>query len=111
MQTHSTSKETWTFEDLYNMLMWDIEPELTTDSLPFLEMMYEGESPEEHAKRMEWYAKAFDTVTERLTLVTDAWNEQVKTLKKDILQVQQDESADDDSTAMSDLEQQISEQL
>lgn len=52
-------------ETFYNMLMWDIEPELTTDMLPELDLLYAEESPEDRMVRLAWYTEAFELLKER----------------------------------------------
>lgn len=46
-------------EDVYNVLMAGIEPELLLSRIPMLDALYAGESPEEHEARMEKYAVAY----------------------------------------------------
>ena len=48
-----------TGDELYNMLMGGIEPDLTTDQLPLLDQKYQGEIPEQAKIRAERYEKAF----------------------------------------------------
>ncbi|PIR50809.1 hypothetical protein COU78_04505 [Candidatus Peregrinibacteria bacterium CG10_big_fil_rev_8_21_14_0_10_49_24] len=51
-------------EQIYNMLMAEIEPELLLETIPSLDAKYKGESPEEHKERMKRYKaayKKFDT--------------------------------------------------
>lgn len=47
-------------EDLYNILMGAIEPDLTTQMIPVLDEVYLGETEQEREKRMERYAAAID---------------------------------------------------
>ncbi len=46
-------------DELYNLLMGKIEPELTTDQLPLLDERYHGETPDESKARAKRYEKAF----------------------------------------------------
>lgn len=46
-------------EQLYNMLMRDIEPDLLTYNLPKLDEYYADETDDEHQNRMERYNKAY----------------------------------------------------
>ena len=45
--------------EIYNILMEQIEPDLTTDMLPLLDTMYMNETVEECEKRGERYGEAF----------------------------------------------------
>lgn len=46
-------------EDIYNLIMGRIEPDLTTEMLPLLDDLYIHETPEQRAVRAEWYNKVF----------------------------------------------------
>lgn len=48
-----------TGDQLYNMLMSKIEPDLTTDQLPLLDEKYKNETPEQAQVRAQRYEKAF----------------------------------------------------
>ncbi len=52
--------------ELYDLLMKDIEPELTSRSIATLTTKYRKETREEAAKRAERYAKAFQEYDRRL---------------------------------------------
>lgn len=51
---------THNFTDLYNFVMSGLEPELTTDVMPYLDEMYEDETPAEQAERLERYQSAIN---------------------------------------------------
>lgn len=55
--------------EFYDLLMGEIEPDLTTALLPLLPEMYADETPQEHAKRMIRYEKAFNAFDERSMVV------------------------------------------
>lgn len=48
-----------TGDELYNLLMSAIEPDLTTDQLPLLDEKYKSETPEQAKARADRYEKAF----------------------------------------------------
>ncbi|UPA23015.1 hypothetical protein K8942_02270 [Candidatus Peribacteria bacterium] len=48
-----------TGEEMYDMIMERIEPDLTTKMLPQLDALYSYETPEQRAAREEWYTKVF----------------------------------------------------
>lgn len=48
----------------FDALMETIDPDLTSDNVPFLETRYAGESQEQRAKRMERYRAALDVCDE-----------------------------------------------
>ena len=65
-QTQFLSIRIPTGDELYNTLMVDIDPELTTDALPSLEEKYKHETPEESRARATRYEKAFAEYDRRL---------------------------------------------
>jgi hypothetical protein len=52
-------------EETYNLLMQEIEPELTMDFLPHLEEIYSSETESEREARWKWYAIAFELFDEQ----------------------------------------------
>lgn len=48
-----------TGDQLYNMLMSKIEPDLTTDQLPLLDKKYKNEMPDQAQIRAQRYEQAF----------------------------------------------------
>ncbi|HCX21379.1 MAG TPA: hypothetical protein DHN29_05660 [Cytophagales bacterium] len=52
-------------DEVYNMIMREIEIDLTTDNVSLMTEKYKDEAPEEKKERMERYKKAFATFTER----------------------------------------------
>ena len=68
-------------EDTYNLLMWEIEPDLTTVMLPHLDEIYEGETKKEQKNRLTWYAQAFEIFQERFALFMDVWKEGLKEVR------------------------------
>jgi hypothetical protein len=58
-------------EDLYNILMGAIEPDLTTNMIPVLDEVYFGETLEEHNARMQRYTKAVEAFRTRAAQFAD----------------------------------------
>lgn len=56
-----------TGDELYDMLMKSIEPELTADQIPLLDEKYKNETPKVAAIRAERYQKAFAEYDRRLS--------------------------------------------
>lgn len=46
-------------EQIYDLLMAEIEPELLLANIPALDIRYANETPEEHGVRMQRYAEAY----------------------------------------------------
>src|SRR3989338_10647154 len=83
--THTPSAD-WSIEDLYNFLMEDIEPDLTTTMFAFLDEIYAGESSGERATRGAYYAQAMETCFQRMDTMLHLCKENVSAFKVDILQ-------------------------
>lgn len=59
MSHTQTSPYVLNSEDIYNLVMGRIEPDLTTPMLPLLDDLYMNETKEQRAERAEWYNKVF----------------------------------------------------
>ena len=66
-----------TVEEVYNLIMREIEPELTTDMLPTLGELYPDETPQEWKKRQERYQRAFALYETRFTALMDQWKQDI----------------------------------
>lgn len=91
-------------EDFYNLLMYDIEPDLVTSRIPHLEAIYVGESEEERAARGERYSAAFDEFLLKFHALTDAWKHALLTFKDAIIGDIKREGARSDAAALSRIE-------
>ncbi len=83
MTTKSTQSGNATFptmpkilspDAVYDMLMRDIEPELTSDNVDGLSKKYENEKPDQARRRAERYALAFDEYDKRLDIYIEKLN-------------------------------------
>ena len=54
----SSAQDLCTLEDLYDIIMRGIEPELVSDNLDQLDQLYKEETPAENIKRLERYQQA-----------------------------------------------------
>jgi len=106
MPKHTTKNQAGglALEEIYNMLMYDIEPELMTDMLPELAEIYAGETEEERAERGERYARAFETFTERFAQILDLWKEELLAFKEKALAAFKERSTKEDAKKLSDIE-------
>ena len=99
-----------TAEQLYNRLMLDIEPELTTDVLPDLAVWYADETENERRERMERYAKAFEIFGECLLAFGKFWREQLEDFKKNTFETSEKSVASEEAKQIGDIEQSFSDQ-
>lgn len=63
---------------LYNFIMEQIEPELTTEGTKTLDEKYKSETPEERQVRAARYEKAFKLYDQRFAEYNAYWNKQMK---------------------------------
>ena len=94
-----------TLEDLYNLLMYDIEPDLMSERIPHLDAIYAGESAEERKARGERYAAAFEEFTLRFSVLMEAWKSALLTFKDAALKQFKQEAAVEDAAKLSEIEQ------
>lgn len=66
--TSTMANEQLAPQQIYDLIMWEIEPELTSDVIPTLEAKYANETSEEKSIRMERYTFAFEAFDEALSL-------------------------------------------
>ena len=76
---------TWTVEELYDLIMYEIEPELLTPMIPELEKIYKNETKEEHVERMERYRQAFMVFYERFDMLLMLWKNELEVFRKEAL--------------------------
>ncbi len=94
--------------ELYDALMWEIEPELTTELLPDLEFLYEKETPEERTLRAEWYSIAFEQLGERMKTFSADAKKHLTGIKNQIIALAQKDSAETDKGHLGDIERSLS---
>lgn len=75
--TNTHTQMSPTVEEIYNLLMSQIEPELTTDMLPQLGELYPDETPAEWRKRQERYQRAFQLYETRFTALMNQWEQDI----------------------------------
>lgn len=97
-------------EQLYDALMYDIEPELVTHMLSVLPEIYDRETPEEKQERAKRYAKAFETFSERFGEILDLWKSELVAFKEKALTSFKERSTKEDASHLSDIEHSIDEQ-
>lgn len=103
--TPTTTQNPLAMEEIYNLFMREIEPDLTTDMLPFLDEMYEGETEEERKMRGESYAEAFEEFAVRFDKAMAIWKEQILKLKEWAFGIAREKSGKEDIAKLSEIEQ------
>lgn len=72
--------------ELYNVMMYEIEPDLITDIIPHLDEIYKGETEKQTQQRRERYVKAFEVFFRRFRELTDTWEQEMVSLQEDLQQ-------------------------
>jgi len=100
----NTNTPLLTAEELYDLLMGQIEPDLLTSNIAGLPEKYKGETDDERMVRMEHYAHAFDTLDGALIAYDAEMALQVNALKKDLQYRAEAKSNEEDVSAVENLE-------
>lgn len=104
MNTHTITADPKQIEELYNTLMWEIEPELTTELMPDLDFLYENESPEDREARMEWYEAAYEMLAARMSRFTSDCSAHVNKIKDGINTLARKDEAVQTQERIADIE-------
>ena len=99
-----------TLEEIYNALMYDIEPELMTDMIPELDEIYANETEEEREERAERYARAFEMFSDEFENILALWKTELLTFKKQALASFKTQSTAEDAEHLLNIEHSIDDQ-
>jgi hypothetical protein len=97
------------FTELYDALMAQIEPELTSVMLPRLDELYADETPEEKAARGDRYKKAFALFEERFGSLVATWRGELQTLKRSAVLGQIERATSEDAQRLGDIDSAITQ--
>ena len=95
-------------EELYDLLMAKIEPDLVSTALPTLDEKYKNETPAEAEARKKRYEAAFAEYEKQFKQYVQDWDVQMHAFKHAVVSSLEQASRDDENTAMGDLESAIS---
>lgn len=96
-------------EDLYNALMWEIEPELTTEILPDLDTIYRHETKEERQLRYEWYAVAYEQFLISYKEFISKCKDHLHKVGRKVLKASEKSASAQESSHLTNIEQSIDE--
>ena len=96
-----------TGDQLYNMLMSKIEPDLTTDQLPLLDEKYKNETPEQAQVRAARYEKAFAEYDKQLAAYLATLEAKVHQYQSTARKSLEHEERAKEEQALTGLEQEI----
>jgi hypothetical protein len=90
-------------EELYNLLMVDIEPDLLIENIPGLDAKYAGETPEQHTARMQRYDAAYKKFDEEFNKFMVDVDHKVRTTRRDSLHEKEQEARKDEENTINSL--------
>lgn len=90
-------------EDVYNLIMAEIEPELLLENIPVLEETYRGESQQDHEKRMKRYAAAYKKFDAELAVFMTDVDGRVRTAKRQSLKAKEAEARNADEDTLTSI--------
>lgn len=94
-------------DEIYDLLMGQIEPELMTDQLPLFEQRCARETKKELRARAERYKQAFDEYDKRFSAYIAMLREQEESYRHIVISRLEEEQRDVEDTAIHGLESRI----
>jgi len=104
MQTQTAIADPREIEDLYNALMWGIEPELTTELLGDLDYLYKNETPEERELRGTWYGMALELFADSYQDFVGKCFDHLSSVKQEVIALGKNASKKQDAETLSSIE-------
>lgn len=94
-------------QELYDQIMQEIEPELTSDGIKTLKAKYKDQSKADHQKRMERYKKAFHAFIKEYQQYQAEQKSAARSYGKTLVQSIEKRAVESDSEKLGDLESAI----
>lgn len=91
----------------YDTLMEQIEPELMTENVPYLELMYANDTAEEREERLQRYKDAFELFGECLQDLEEEAKIECSELKKMMIAAAEGEGDEENKETIKDIENEI----
>lgn len=104
MSTQTHNQQDWTVEDVYNLIMEEIEPELTTHMVEHLDDIYKDETKIARAERAERYKNAFELFQGIWSGLTGALKADAQGIKDSLIDQMKKKANVEDDEAMKNLE-------
>ena len=95
-------------EQLYDMIMREIEPDLLSYNIPKLDEYYKDETEEQHKERMKRYDVAYKQFEEKLQEFMNNVQDEVRGTKRDSLLAKEQEDKEHDMEVLEDIEEALS---
>ncbi|MBU0458301.1 hypothetical protein KJ652_05680 [Patescibacteria group bacterium] len=95
-------------QEIYDLIMGGIEPELLSGNLDSLSQQHEGETPQTKAERMQRYTNAFKEYKEQYEKYMEKLHTEVEEYKKAAMKYIETLTDKKEDSALEDLESAIS---
>ena len=95
-------------EQLYDMLMREIEPDLLSYNIPKLDEYYKEETPEQHEARMKRYERAYQDFEYAFQKFMNEVEEEVRENKRSALKEKEHESLQKEQEKLASIEEAFS---
>lgn len=102
-----STEQNWSMQEIYDLLMFDIEPELMSDILPLLPELYKGEPAEQRAERMERYREAFTVFYQKFDMLLTLWQNELDVFRKEIFRSFEEKALAKEGEDISQIQQNI----
>ena len=90
-------------EQVYDMLMAQIEPDLLLINIPLIDAKYAGETPEQTEERMKRYAAAYKKFDAELAKFMNEVDTNVRTTQRAALQQKEQQDRDQESNTLNSI--------
>ena len=91
-------------EQLYDLIMADIEPDLLLANIPNLDAKYAGETPEEHTARMKRYEASYKKFDAEFSTFMTEVNDKVRVSKRSALKEKEEKIKTQEANALNSIE-------
>ncbi len=96
-------------QEVYDSIMREIEPDLTSDMVETLDAKYAGESEVDKNARMERYKKAFVTYQERYKAFQQKQKSEIRSVGRSLKKNVESKSSEMDNSDIQDIESAMSQ--
>lgn len=97
-------------QDLVRMFMRHINPELADNNIDALVKPREGESTEEHGKRLDGYMSSMNQFVDEFDAAQEEWEEEANIIAEAMQHYERYKSDESDEETMQDIESRIDTQ-
>jgi hypothetical protein len=109
MPTKTNTTQPWTAQDVYILLMQEIEPELLPDVMDTLDEKYAGETEEQRKNRINHYVECFDVFLDRFDILMKTVDTNARTKFADMIKTIKEKAKNADMDSLTNISKLIQE--